>query len=200
MIDLTAAEFPAAEQEQHAAAPLHRSHRSAARPVVHKQPVAAVQTPIPSPSPAPASPVEAGNKAAAPGSAGEASAVSGTGKTGTKEAAGAEARGAGDASAPAETTATLQKRYLREHFTYIRDLIGRELRYPRQAIRMNWSGRVTVSFLVLGDGRVSEVTVARSSGCPLLDANALDTVRKAAPFPRPPVSARLLIPVDYILE
>lgn len=95
---------------------------------------------------------------------------------------------------------TLQKRYLREHFTYIRDLIGKELRYPRQAIRMGWNGRVNVSFLVLVDGSVAELRVARASGCPMLDANALETVRKAAPFPKPPVSARLLIPVDYVLE
>lgn len=99
-----------------------------------------------------------------------------------------------------DTTETEQKRYLHEHFAYIRNRIGKELRYPRQAVRMGWSGRVTVTFMVLLDGSVSELRVSGSSGVPLLDSNALDTVRKAAPFPKPPVSARLVMPMDYILE
>lgn len=65
---------------------------------------------------------------------------------------------------------------------------------------MNWSGRVTVSFLVLVDGSVSDLRVSHSSGVSLLDRNALETVERAAPFPRPPVSARLVMPVDYVLE
>ena len=106
----------------------------------------------------------------------------------------------GSGQAAADTKETLQKRYLREHFAYIRDLIGKELRYPRQAVRMGWNGRVTVSFLVLVDGSVTDVRVSHTSGVPLLDRNALETVHKAAPFPKPPVSARLVMPVDYILE
>jgi len=111
---------------------------------------------------------------------------------------GAGTKGSGQTTA--ETRETLQKRYLREHFAYIRDLIGKELRYPRQAVRMGWHGRVTVSFLVLVDGSVSDLRITHGSGVPLLDRNALDTVERAAPFPKPPVSARLVMPVDYLLE
>jgi protein TonB len=117
-----------------------------------------------------------------------------------KETATSEVRGTGFVPAPVEATETLQMRYLSEHFAYIRDLIGKELRYPRQAVRMGWSGRVTVSFLVLVDGSVADPQVNHTSGVPLLDRNALETVRRAAPFPKPPISARLVMPVDYILE
>ncbi|BCS55762.1 hypothetical protein GSbR_03660 [Geobacter sp. SVR] len=106
----------------------------------------------------------------------------------------------GNGAGGTKTAETLQRHYLKEHFAYIRDLVARELRYPRQALRMGWSGRVVVSFQVLPDGSISELRVARSSMRPLLDSDALETVGRAAPFPPPPVSARLMIPVDYVLE
>nr|WP_320132109.1 energy transducer TonB [uncultured Holophaga sp.] len=90
--------------------------------------------------------------------------------------------------------------YLREHFAYIRDRIANHLIYPAQAIRAGWSGRVIVTFIVLEDGRVDALGVAKGSGCCLLDRDALATVQRSAPFPKPPVSARLVIPVEYNLE
>ena len=157
---------------------------------------------MPSISSAPASRAETDRKPAVAGSGWQPPPGAGTGKPVAQGVSGAlwgEGDG-GSAASAAETAETLQQRYLGEHFTYIRDLIGKKLRYPRQAIRMGWSGRAIVTFLVLVDGRVAELRVARSSGCSLLDADALETVRRAAPFPHPPVSARLLIPVDYVLE
>jgi protein TonB len=90
-------------------------------------------------------------------------------------------------------------RYLREHFAYIRDLIMSQLVYPQQARRMRWSGRVTLSFIVHEDGSVGSIRVVESSGFPLLDRSAMDTVRKVAPFPRPPTSAEIVVPVNFKL-
>ena len=92
------------------------------------------------------------------------------------------------------------QRYIREHFAYIRDMIMRNLSYPMIARKAGWSGRVVVSFTVLDDGRVADVKVVKSSGFGVLDANAIKTIEKAAPFPRPPVKAELIIPVVYRLS
>lgn len=94
----------------------------------------------------------------------------------------------------------LANRYLKEHFTYIRDLIAGRLVYPNVAVRMGWSGRVAVSFVIREDGEVEELRIAKSSGYPMLDADAVNTVRKSAPFPKPPVRARLVVSVEYILN
>jgi protein TonB len=40
----------------------------------------------------------------------------------------------------------------------------------------------------------------QSSGFKILDDKAIETIRQAAPFPRPPVEARLMIPVVYHLN
>jgi len=59
---------------------------------------------------------------------------------------------------------------------------------------------VLVSFIVQESGEVRDLRLERSSGIGLLDRDAAETIRRAAPFPKPPVSARLVIPVEYILE
>jgi len=90
-------------------------------------------------------------------------------------------------------------KYVKEQFSYIRDKIASHVRYPRHARRMGWSGAVHVSFIIEESGSVSDIRVVRSSQVGMLDEEALDSVRRSAPFPRPPVRARIVIPVEYIL-
>lgn len=93
-----------------------------------------------------------------------------------------------------------QQRYLKEHFTYIRELIMKRLTYPPVARRMGWTGRVVLVFVVTEDGTVRSLRVKESSGYPALDNSAMETVKNAAPFPRPPVAAELVMPVQFNLQ
>jgi protein TonB len=128
----------------------------------------------------------------------------GTSMEGTATAAGRAAgrnpevqatAGEGDATVAEKS----KHRYLREHFAYIRDLITKRLVYPYQARKMGWGGKVTVSFVVNEDGSVHEIKVVESSGVPLLDKSAMETVRIVAPFPKPPLRAEIVIPVMFKL-
>jgi periplasmic protein TonB len=107
-------------------------------------------------------------------------------------------RGSGQGAGGVEFKA--QNRYLREHFAYIRDKILRNIRYPAMARRLGWQGRVLLSFTITLDGSLKETKVMQGSGFEVLDKNALETVRDTAPFPKPPVEARLVIPIIYRLE
>ena len=205
VIDLTAAELPEATIPQQSAASAAGNSRHRLVPA-RPAPVAPPQVPASAPTQAheaPAAVTAAHQPAtkqtadAAPAATSGSAAGAGGHGPGPADADSGPAGSAGQATADTET---LQKRYLREDFAYIRDLVGKQLQYPRRAIRMGWSGRVTVTFVVLVDGSVAELRVSRSSGVALLDRNALETVERAAPFPKPPVSARLVLPVDYILE
>lgn len=64
--------------------------------------------------------------------------------------------------------------------------LRRALRYPAEARRERLRGEVHVAFTVRGGGGVSGVRVVRSSGSPVLDRAALETVRRAVPFPPVP--------------
>lgn len=95
---------------------------------------------------------------------------------------------------------TIQQHYLKEHFTYIRDLIGKRLSYPPVARRMGWSGKVVVAFTIAEDGSVQSIRVRESSGYQMLDSCALSTITTIAPFPRPPVAAEIVVPVHFRLH
>jgi len=67
--------------------------------------------------------------------------------------------------------------------------LRRSLRYPREARSQRLRGEVQVAFTVSGSGGVGGVRIARSSGSPVLDKAALETVQRAAPFPPIPADA-----------
>lgn len=90
--------------------------------------------------------------------------------------------------------------YLNDHFAYIRDKILRNVVYPDAARRMGWQGKVILSFVITAKGAVKSFQVVQSSGFKMLDRNAIETVQDAAPFPKPPVEAKLVIPIIYRLD
>jgi protein TonB len=104
------------------------------------------------------------------------------------------------AGEPGEARSQARGRYLQGEYAYIRDAIQQGIDYPAMARRMGWEGKVVVSFLVLSDGSVRDVRVVLGSGHPALDRGAVDAVRKAAPFPRPPAEAEIITPVVYRLD
>jgi protein TonB len=101
---------------------------------------------------------------------------------------------------PEEGFESLTSRYVKRHFNYIRDMIQGNLSYPSIARRMGWTGKVIVSFVVCKDGRVENIKIVESSGFAILDRNAMETIKKVSPFPRPPVSAELIVPIAYMLR
>jgi protein TonB len=101
---------------------------------------------------------------------------------------------------PGQSVEHMRNRYLKEQFEYIKKMIEKNLVYPDKARRMGWSGIVVVSFIILENGHVSNEKIVRSSGYEVLDNNVIATIKRIEPFPKPPVSAELKIPITYRLE
>jgi protein TonB len=108
---------------------------------------------------------------------------------------GGSGNGAGGVSADA-----LRKKYLSEHFAYIKNIIQANITYPARALRMGWQGKVIIAFIILENGSASNIKIAKSSGFEVLDDNVIKTVEAVAPFPKPPVKAELRVPIIYRLE
>lgn len=123
----------------------------------------------------------------------------GGGASGGGSVSGGSGSGTGGGGGGA-TADQLRNRYLKEHFTYIRDLIQKSISYPARARKFGWAGKVVVTFIVHESGRVSNERVIASSGYELLDNNVIGTIREVSPFPKPPVKAELRIPIVYSLE
>lgn len=72
--------------------------------------------------------------------------------------------------------------------------------YPRQAIRMNLTGRVLISFVWQNGRELKDIRVLRSSGHEILDENVFKIIKKAAQnFPPYHKTVRIEMPIDYNL-
>ena len=93
-----------------------------------------------------------------------------------------------------------KEQYIKEHFLYIKESVQNKITYPPIARKMGWQGRVLISFVICRDGSVKDIQIVKSSGFKALDKKAVEVIQKTAPFPRPPVSAELVIPITYKLS
>jgi protein TonB len=113
------------------------------------------------------------------------------------------APGAGVVSTVSARTAEeneLRINYIKRNYNYIQNLIKRKLIYPQEARRMGIWGSVSVIFTINADGTVSNVSVEQSSGYDILDREAVNAVQNASPYPKPPLAAKIAIPIDFKLR
>jgi TonB family protein len=90
--------------------------------------------------------------------------------------------------------------YLKAHLVGIRNTIIRKLSYPPAARKNGWAGTVKVSFVVNEDGSVKNVKIHVSSGFEMLDHNAVETIKRCSPFPKPPCMVEIIMPIKYRLD
>lgn len=76
-----------------------------------------------------------------------------------------------------------------ERNDYLRIVWARIMRFRPDRVRL--TGTTRLSFALGLDGNLLSVEIAESSGSDLLDRTALDAVRRAAPFPPPPLGSTL---------
>ena len=183
MLEQTIAPAPQAEQkveEQTPTAPKPQPVVAKIKPV-HPKPkktrtpsVAAVE-----PMPAPAPTTDAADSAPA--------------DTPQEQIAAAPAR-------PGAPTVSAEEAYRRANFAAIRNAILANLHYPMIARRQGWCGKVDVAFLIKPDGHISELRIEKSSGYTVLDEQALEAIRRSAPFTPPRIAALLVMPVTFQLN
>lgn len=89
---------------------------------------------------------------------------------------------------------------MRYDFTYVRDRILKNLRFPTTARQQGQRGKIVVSFNLLANGQVEHLAIVASSGHELLDQCVIDTIRRVAPFPKPPIRAQLVLPIVFRLK
>lgn len=73
-----------------------------------------------------------------------------------------------------------------DYFSMVRMKIESRKRYPPAAMKMQMQGRVSVRFSIEPDGAVRGLQVIGPSRYQLLNDAALEAVKAASPFPRPP--------------
>ena len=83
--------------------------------------------------------------------------------------------------------------------------IKRYQKYPPLAQRRGWEGTAEVHLQIAADGKVTSITLGRSSGRSILDEEALNMVRRASPLPEAPQNLRgreltVTVPIVFKLQ
>ncbi|MBF0389077.1 MAG: energy transducer TonB [Desulfamplus sp.] len=74
------------------------------------------------------------------------------------------------------------------YFNSMRLMIEKNKRYPQMARRRNQEGSVRVRFLIDSNGNVNSLEIVKGCSYESLNNAALEAVRKASPFTKPPAS------------
>jgi protein TonB len=114
---------------------------------------------------------------------------------------------AAEAPAPAAPVAAPQKASGETRDSYLGRVLAqlnRFKQYPRTARQARIQGVVMLHFVMDADGKVVSSDIAKSSGRPVLDAEALALIQRAQPLPALPVdfSTRTLdavVPIEFAL-
>ncbi len=83
--------------------------------------------------------------------------------------------------------------------------LNRFKQYPRSARQAHIEGVVMLHFVMTADGRVQSFEIAKSSGRPVLDAEALALIQRAQPLPALPAdfptrTLDALVPIEFYLN
>ena len=73
-----------------------------------------------------------------------------------------------------------------DYYDMVRARIEKYKRYPQSAINRDIEGQSTVYFVIEKNGTINSLKVVKKAVNMALDKAALDAVRDAAPFPKPP--------------
>ena len=74
----------------------------------------------------------------------------------------------------------------KEYFEMLNLRVQRFKQYPESAKSAHIEGRVHIEFVLLKDGSLSDIKILKSSRHKNLDEAAIEAIKKACPFPRPP--------------
>ncbi len=104
-------------------------------------------------------------------------------KTDDRSTAAGPARRAAPAT-PVAARAAGGGQYTNHVRSLLHGMLDQYFVYPPLARQQGWEGKVIVSLTVDADGHLHPTRIARSSGHALLDADALDTLRRIGALPQ----------------
>jgi len=80
--------------------------------------------------------------------------------------------------------------------------IEKAKRYPREARRKGWEGKVVLSFHINRKGEAAQIRLVQSSGYQELDEEGIATIRRASPFSPPPLEEdeKLVVEIPLVFK
>ncbi len=91
------------------------------------------------------------------------------------------------------------------YYAAVRDAVERVKRYPFSARLAGLEDRVAVNFFIAADGAADQIRLTEPSRFPILNDAAMETIRRVARFPAPPLrdsqsGVRVTVPLEFTLH
>ena len=83
--------------------------------------------------------------------------------------------------------------------------IARQKRYPRIAQMRGWQGEIIIDLKIDGQGNLIKAKIKQGSKFKILDAEGMNMVKRASPFPKPPKGLEskifnVIVPISFKLQ
>jgi protein TonB len=91
------------------------------------------------------------------------------------------------------------------YYAAVRNAVERVQRYPFSARLAGLEARVAVNFFIAADGAAGQIRLTEPSRFPVLNEAAVETIRRVARFPVPPLrenqsGVRITVPLEFTLH
>jgi protein TonB len=91
------------------------------------------------------------------------------------------------------------------YYAAVRHAVERVQRYPFSARLAGLEARVAVNFFIAADGAAGQIRLTEPSRFPVLNEAAVETIRRVARFPAPPLrenqsGVRITVPLEFTLH
>ena len=102
------------------------------------------------------------------------------------------------------TSSTIKK--IRESYSSkLTKAIARQQKYPRIAQMRGWQGDIIIDLKIDGQGNLIKAKIKQGSKFKILDTEGMNMVKRASPFPKPPIKLEskifnVIVPISFKLQ
>ena len=102
-------------------------------------------------------------------------------------------------------TSPIIKKTIESYSAILAKAIAKQKKYPRIAQMRGWQGEIIIDLEIDGQGNLIKSRIKKSSEFKILDAEGMNMIKRASPFPKPPkkLESRIfnvIVPISFKLQ
>jgi len=103
------------------------------------------------------------------------------------------------------TTSSNIKKTIESYSAKLTKAIARQKKYPRIAQMRGWQGEIIIDLKIDGQGNLIRAKIKQGSKFKILDTEGMNMVKRASPFPKPPIKLEskifnVIVPISFKLQ
>jgi protein TonB len=102
-------------------------------------------------------------------------------------------------------TSSTIKKTIESYSARLTKAIAKQKKYPRIAQMRGWQGEIIIDLKIDGQGNLIRAKIKQGSKFKILDTEGMNMVKRASPFPKPPIKLEskifnVIVPISFKLQ